>query len=82
MINLDYHYVWIEENQIKVKCSPKAEFKQKKVDSPIRDFFLKNSNVKSFKTLNDLQDYLNFIFKEDILTSEEKLTKLLEILEG
>jgi hypothetical protein len=84
MINNEYYEVFLKENELEIKIhySPKAEFKKQKLESPLRDFLLENSKIKKFKSDYEFQDHLNFILKDKILTSEEKLVKLLKILEG
>lgn len=84
MINLDYYKVFLKENEleIKIKFCPKSEFKKQKLESPLRDFLLEHSKIKKFKSDYEFMDHLNFVLKEKILTSEEKLLELLKILEG
>lgn len=82
MIELNFYEVNLIDNEIKIHYHPKAKFKNEKIESPVRDFLLKYSKIKNFKSDYEFQDYLNFVFKEKILTSEEKLLELLKILEG
>jgi hypothetical protein len=77
-----YHEVNLVDGEIKVKYSPKAKFKKQEVISPLRDFLLEHTTIKIFKSSYELQDHLQYIFDEKILTSEENLNKLIKILEG
>jgi len=81
MINLDYYEVFMNELEIKVHYSPKSKFKKQKLESPLRDFLIKHSKIKNFKSDYEFQDYLNFVLKEKILTSEKNITEMLKILE-
>lgn len=82
MINLDFYEVNLVDGEIKVKYSPKAKFKKEKVNCPLRDFLLKYTTIKNFKSSYELQDHLRYIFEEKILTSEENIKELIKILEG
>jgi NAD+--asparagine ADP-ribosyltransferase len=82
MIELDFYEVNLIDNEIKIHYHPKAKFKKQKIKSSVRDFLMKYSKIKDFKSDYEFQDHLNYIFKERILTSEEKLLELLKILEG
>jgi hypothetical protein len=81
VINLDFYEVNLIDNEIKIHYHPKAKFKNQKIESSLRDFLMKYSKIQNFKSDYEFQDYLNFVFKEKILTSEKKLLELLKILE-
>jgi hypothetical protein len=82
LIDLAFYEVDLIHGIISVSYKPKAKFKKEKVISPLRDFLLEHTTIKNFSSDYELKDHLSYIFEEKILTSEENIKKLIEILEG